>query len=78
MPGASSGVPMNSIPASSSARFNADTLAFVLAGTPSSLSIRLIVLVLTLDAFDRPATLHRKACLADRSCAPVILDIRNS
>ena len=47
MPGASSGVPMNSMPADSRARCRANILARVLDGTPSSVSIRLIVLVLT-------------------------------
>ena len=46
MPGRSSGVPINSMPAASKAFLMAFKLAFVLLGTPLVASMRLIVLTL--------------------------------
>lgn len=61
IPGASSGVPINSIPAVSRAFCIAAMFVFVLFGTPDSNSTRLMVLVLTLDAADNLATLQPSA-----------------
>ena len=75
MPGRSSGVPMNSMPAVSRAFCKVARFALVLLGSPSDASIRLIVLILTPVVVANSATLQRSACLAVLICADVSIDI---
>lgn len=66
MPGRSSGEPMNSMPAASSADLMALRLAKVLTGAPPFASIRLIVLMLTEEACASTSMLQPKAARALR------------
>lgn len=75
MPGRSSGEPMNSMPASSRDFVIALRLAKVLGGTPSCISIRLMVLELTPDASARRSIFHPIAARAHRIWRPVMLDM---
>lgn len=71
-PGASSGVPMNSIPASSKARFipiNVDNLE---VGSPSSCSIRFIVLEASPVFTAKSSEVHLSNDLAALICPLVI------
>jgi|GEM_PF-2545130 hypothetical protein len=64
MPGPSSGVPMNSMPAASRADFKAIKFARVVVGTPSPVSALVIVLVLTSELSANSLTDQRSAFLA--------------
>ena len=64
MPGRSSGVPMNSMPAASSADLIAFRFAAVLTGIPSRASIRLIVRELIDEAVASASMLQPKAARA--------------
>ena len=66
MPGPSSGVPMNSMPAASRAAFMALILGFVLFGIPVSDSILLIVLTLTPLSLDSSSALSFTPWRAER------------
>jgi integrase/recombinase XerD len=74
MPGPSSGVPMNSIPAASNVVLIASKLVSVLEGTLSLASIRFIVRTLTVLNRDSCSTLSFRACLADLICDAVNID----
>ena len=74
MPGRSSGVPMNSMPAASRAVLMAWRLAFVLLGTPAAASIRIIVRLLIAVAEASCSMLQSNAARADRICSLVIID----
>ena len=74
MPGRSPGVPINSMPATSSVRRIILRFAAVLFGTPSVASMRMIVRSLTPVSFDSRVIFHPSAALAALICALVIID----
>jgi len=74
MPGRSDGVPINSIPADSSAVFTSISVEERLGGTPSTSSNRAIVFCATFAISASVAADHRKAARDARICAPVIID----
>lgn len=65
---------MNSMPAASNVERNNCKFAFVVAGTPSTDSARVIVLVLTSDRSASFLTDHWRACRAILICTPVSID----
>ena len=74
IPGALSGVPINSMPAASRVRLTSIKVEERLGGTSSDCSKRIMVLSLTPDFFASISTDQRIAALAQRSWAPVIID----
>lgn len=75
MPGPSSGVPTNSMPAASKAAWTLCRFLAEIGGTPSLSSNLLIVLTLIAAAVARSWTVHRSPVRAARTCAPVNIDI---
>lgn len=74
MPGPSSGVPINSIPAASRDFCKANKLAVVMFGTPSPVSARAMVLVLTFEFSASSLTDQRRALRAILIWTPVKVD----
>jgi hypothetical protein len=74
IPGPSSGVPVNSMPAASSADFMSTKLDVRLGGNPSNASYLFIVRPLTPDFWANCSIDHPTAARADRICTPVIID----
>jgi hypothetical protein len=74
MPGLSSGVPMNSMPAASNAVFSCTNVEVRLCGNPSNCSNLLVVRTPKPDFSASSSIVHRSAALADRICVPVIID----
>jgi hypothetical protein len=74
IPGRSAGDPMNSMPATSKAALTPSSVDERLGGTPSTASNLLIVLAVTPDLFANSSVVQRRAFLAERIWAPVIID----
>lgn len=74
MPGRSSGVPMNSTPARSSADLMAASVDVWLGGTPSNVSRRLMVLKATPDRSAKLCADILSEAREARICAAVIID----
>ena len=76
MPGPSSGVPMNSMPAASKVAAICRNVCVRLAGTPSTASNLLIVRTPKPDLSASSSIVHRSAARADLICVPQIIDKR--
>jgi hypothetical protein len=74
IPGLSSGVPMNSMPAASSAVFSSTNVEVRLCGIPSKDSNLLIVRTPKPDLSASSSMVQRSAALAERICVPVTID----
>ena len=74
MPGPSSGVPMNSMPAASNATFISIRVCVRLGGTPSTASNLLMVRRPRPDFSASSSIVHLRAARADRICIPEIID----
>ena len=73
-PGASPGLPTNSIPADSRAVRIADNVCVLADGTPLAASIRFIVRTDTSASLDKSSIVHFKAARAARICSLIIID----